>query len=431
MYASVFWLTALAFVSPLTGFLLEMMLARRFGATAELDAYRVGQSLYMMGAGMIVAQLLPHVILPAFLEMKERHGELAAWQGFLAILAILGGAEAALLGVTALWPAVIGHWIAPGLAPAGQASLPTLLFAQALAQAALVCCGAAGVVFTAYQVFVVGALPQILLNLFTLAALDLLRTPMTRSLATGLAVGAAVALLLHAVWIVRLSQHAGVTFATRPRLDVLRGLGIVRGILAPLTVSVGLAHLANLVMQNSLSLQTAGSMALFGYAFRLTALVHLPLSSYANVIFPKLSSALAQQGFAAIVEPIQTSLWRMFWGGAVVAALLWAVRAQVTAVLFGRGALSAADLDRVSLMFGIFLVGAPTGSLATMLHRTFAALRAGRVLVVSGAVMLALTWFSVDSLSASFGAPGIAIAWTLAMWGQVAFLAAALAWRKS
>lgn len=428
MLASVAWLTLVALLSPLTGFLVEILLARNYGATPELDAYRIGQSLFMVGASIMTAQLLPHIVIPGFQELRARWGEREAWGGFLAILAILFAGETVVLCVTAAWPHAIGQLLAPGLSAEARETLPGFLIVQAIAQASLVCCGAIGSVLTTYDIFVLGVLPNLLLNLGVLLLLVLF--PQERilpAIGIGLILGAALSLAAHLLAAARLCRRAGsaTTGWPAPGFGLLRGLRLFRGVVVPLAASMAAVHAGSLLVHHQLSLQAPGSLALYGYAFRLTALVHLPAASFGNVVFPKLSEVLVREGKTAMTPLLRDALGKTLLATVIPAGLLWPMRQTLAELLFGRGALTAADLDRIAAMFGWVLIGAPTGALVALLQRSFAALRTGRVLVLSSVGSQAVLALALVLLAPSHREEGIALAWSVAAWVQAGVLAVA------
>ncbi|MEZ5398190.1 MAG: lipid II flippase MurJ [Bryobacteraceae bacterium] len=399
-------LVALSFASSGLAFVLELVLARKFGATPLLDAYRLAQSVFLIGAQMLVHQLLPHVIVPGFTRLRAAAGERAAWSHFAALASAL--AIASSLAAAILMLPAARHALAPGLHPAAAAALPAFFALIGLAALANVLSGAFAAVLGTYNQFAVALLPPLCINACALAAVA--ATPadlVTAALGGGTLAGATVALAIH------LRTAAAIPTAALlaiPRWSHIRPwLG---GILAALITCIAIGHTGNILVQRSLSLQTPGSIALFSYAVRLTTLIYTPAALFGNTRFPALAEALADGDPHAYSTILRAALARTLLLSVPAAAALWLVRHPLVKLLFGAGKLDPSSLANLAEMFGWIALTAPLGAVITLLWKVFAAAGSHIGIVAPSAVALAFL-IAILPVYSSRGPESIAIAYAL------------------
>jgi len=420
-------LTLLSFTSSFAAFLLDLLLARKYGAGPIVDAFRAACVALILGAQLIVTQVLPHVIVPYVQRIRDRDGPSQAWRAFASLhLSITAAALvcAVLVGVHA---ERIGEWLAPGLASAGRTAMTALTPPLAAAAFLILVSGSLSAALHLCGSFGAGFIAPLLLNLGWLSAV-LMTDPSnaTAALGWGAVGGAAGGMLLHVLQIRRFSRRDGFPdsswFTSRIPPAGLRTLA--GGLIVPVSLSLAALHLGSILIQRALSVSGPGSVAEYMYAQRLTTIAYTPASVYGTRVFPDLArDASARAASTRVLRSLRDTAAI----GVAAAAAAWLAREPLVAILFGRGTLPPESLARIADLFGTVIVAAPLGALMSLLQKTFAAHCWGGAMAAAAAgstaaLAAALWWIPA-------GADGIAWMWVSWIGLNVALLGL-VAWRR-
>jgi putative peptidoglycan lipid II flippase len=416
-------LTVLSLLSPVAGMAVEMALAWRYGISSVADAYRIGSMLLLMGQQLLVLQILPHVLVPVFADCRARRGAADAWRAaqsignvFLLTACVAGAAEF-------LWPKPVVWLLAGGLEGSARAEALAFIRWIGLAYAPLVLTGVATALLYARRIFwlpsVVQLARNLLLALIVVAIARRTSGPLIAATIVSVAVGAVMTL----VRVLPLARHDG----ARPSFaldladhDVRRGLLLSIPLLGAFLTGIW----SPLIINRVLSDLPTGSLAVFGYAFKLGLLISLAPLTLATVLFPRFADENSG-GAAGELEALGTRGLRMGLYLAVpVAAWALALRGPLVGLLLERGAFGALAAAHVAQLFGVLSLSTPAVVIATHAQKMlYARQHAWLPTGVTLAGCLALT--AAASWAARWGAGGLAALYTILAWaGAVALLAA-------
>lgn len=415
-------------VSRVAGFCRDLVTAALLGAGAEADAYFIALRLPDLARRLLAEGALSAAFAPRFAALLATEGRLAALRFAEDCLAALLAAVVALVGF-GLWamPALVDA-LAPGLSLGDGAAAETaitycrLTFPYLLPLAATALYGA---VLNGLGGVAAFAAAPIVFNLGVLAAaavaLALPHAPAGFILAGGVTLAGG----LQIVWMLAALNRAGVRLRLRrPRLTaatrrVAAGLGP-----AALTVGVGQINLT--VAMALASLAPAGTVAAMGYADRLTQLpVGVVGLALGMALLPRLAGLDArrdQNGFAA---EIRGGVLAALGLGLPAAAGLAVLADPIVHTLFVRGAFTEEDARLTAAIVAALAPGIPAAVLVKALTAGYFArgdlktpLRAA---LASGVANLACGL----TLAPLLGAPGVALAISLAAFINFAWLWAA------
>jgi putative peptidoglycan lipid II flippase len=416
-------LTVLSLMSPVAGMTVEMALAWRYGISSVADAYRIGSTLLLIGQQLLVLQILPHVLVPIFAQCRERRGAAEAWRVALGIgnVFLLG---AGLFGAAEfLWPRPFVWLLAGGLAGPARAEALTFVRWIGLAYAPLVLTGVATALLYARRIFWLPSAAQLARNLLLAATIVIVARATAGPLiaATILSVAAGAAMTLGRVFPLARGEAAHAMIS--PGLadpDVRRGL-----VLSIPMLGMFLAGMwSPVVINRILSGMPAGSLAVFGYAFKLGLLISLAPLTLATVLFPRFADERSG-GSGADLDSLGTRGLRMgLYLAAPTAAWALALRLPIVALLLERGAFGALAAAHVAQVFGLLSLSTPAMVIAAHAQKMlYARQQAWLPTGVNVAGCVALT--VVAPAVARWGAGGLAAVFTILSWAAaVAFLAA-------
>jgi putative peptidoglycan lipid II flippase len=392
-----------AFVSSIS-FLNQLILARFFGATSEMDAYLLAISLPLTISGLL-AGVLGYQLVPALQRAKSGLGDgdalmnSLAWGlgGIAAIIALLGAADAAWL-IRVMNPSIsfAQHALATNLARIAWLYLPLAVLSA---------------IYTA---------GLHIRRHFTTATI-LTAAPIAGSMITCLVAHARLGVST-AVWgqlfgyIVMLGGLRLAYGASRASLN-WTGLG---AILAQLPLA-GAASIIFLVYPFSDAIWGShigpSAISYLGYAQRLlVGFSGLAVIGATTVIFPRLASKAAQGEHHSMRQDLGLSLRVMLVCMTPAAVLFGVLVLPTLQVLFQRGAFNLADARSLARLLPFMLVGMTAMSCMGLVFKALFAdsdVRAAAVISVFGAV----TYFVLSGLfSTTFGLVGIGAAYALSWW---------------
>lgn len=342
--------------SRVLGLLREIVIAALFGATGQVSAFRVAMQAPTLLYDFLVGGMLSAALVPVLSDYAGR-GRHAFAQVVGALLAIFAVVLALLvIALEAAAPA-LALLLAGGFSNADPALLTlTTQLIRWLAPLVwfLSLAGVLMAVLYALQRFTFPAIATAVFNLGIVLAAPLL-TPVVGifSLAVGLLLGGLMQLTLMAVDV----RRAGVplTFNIQWRHPALRRiLWLYLPIAAGLVVSLFQVGLDRRLASGT----GAQSIAWMANA---TTLQQMPLGLISVAIslaaLPRLSQFYAAGDEHAYRQTLARGL-RMVWMLILPAGvLLWLLGAQVTQLLFERGAFTAADTTQVVSALNIYLLG--------------------------------------------------------------------------
>jgi len=339
--------------------LVEISLAWRFGTSPTVDAFRVGALLLIFGQQLFVFQILPHTVVPVFAEYRSLGQEKQAWHVALSLANLLA-VPALLISVLAfLWPERVVAVLAPGLA--GEARATACLFIRwfLLTYAPMVWSGVAAGVLYAHKVFWLPPAAQVVSNaLLVVSVLTLGRTLGAICLVLGVLFSAVFGLVFYAGKLLPLMRQAGARFPWK--FDTVHpGVRKSLRLALPLLGMVLLMHWTSVVLTRALSQLPSGTLAEFGYSWKMGSLVLLAPLSLATVLFPRFAETRFLPRDEEFREICTRALRMALFIAIPLSCWFYALRSPVVALLLERGAFSAEASGTVSRLFGLLLLGSP------------------------------------------------------------------------
>jgi putative peptidoglycan lipid II flippase len=353
-------ISGLTMLSRVTGLARDLLIARYFGAGAEMDAFTVAFRIPNLLRRLFAEGAFAQAFVPIFAEVKLREGEqrTRALLGHVASALFWVLLAVSLLGVVGA-PLFVSV-IATGFRHSLSFDLATLLtrwmFPYILFMSLVACFGG---VLNAYGRFAVPAFTPVLLNVSMIG--------LTLVVGRGLdppALVLALAVLLGGALQLGIQLPALARIGMIPRLSRLRhsladpGVRRILRLMLPATFAVSVAQLSLIINTNIASHLSTGSNSWLYYADRLmelpTALLGVAIGT---VLLPSLSAAHADANAVQTQELLDWGL-RLTCLLALPAALALALLSEgLIAAMFQGGRFSALDVAQSAAALRGYAVG--------------------------------------------------------------------------
>ncbi len=417
MAHSALQLSAFSVFSPLAGAAVEMAVAWRYGSSAIVDGFRIAYVVIAVGAGVLFVQILPHVLIPLFVERRATKSESEAWQLALTVAASIGALAASAAILVWLATGTLVRSLAPGLSPEATAYACFLLRVFATALPAMAWCATMNGVLHVYGRFFLLPLSQSLSNLALFVCVLAGGWHDGRNaLARGVLIGVVITAVLHGAYILRVLRERklrlGDILRWVPQSHLLTALRVA----LPLVGVVAIQQWIAVVLNRVLSTMGPGRVAQWGYSWKLLLIAAIAPTALATVLFPRLSQEATEGGSAKAAATIdRTVRMSLFLIVPLIPALVLA-RWPLVSLLFGRGAMDPKSLRAIADMFAIGLLQAPTVAFCgSLLKSAYARKNFGGPLIVCAATAFFAT-LAFPVAARLYGAGGLIIAATCERW---------------
>ncbi len=409
--------------SSLLGFVLQVVNARYFGTSANMDAFLAASTIPVILFGVFNGALVS-ALVPAFSELVSQGNEESAWRLASTIFNGLFVALAVLASLGWLFAPAIVPIVARGFGPSEMALtvgmtrwlLPTIV-ATSLS-------GVVGSMLNAKHHFFAPAIGGIVINIVTIAGIVALNSRLgIYALVLGYALGLVAQLLVQFPFIVTAGMYRPVVDFRHP------GFAKIFAMLGPIVVGSAAGQLAFFFDRNFASTLSTGNIAAMNYA---TKLVGFPqqifAAAIATVIFPLFAAQFAREDFAGVRRSVVTGLRLVLLVTVPSAFGLTALAYPIVATLFQRGKFDAHATALSASLLPYSAAGLVGLAASIVLTRCCFACKETRVTVAISVftvvlnVVLSFLWLP------SLGARGLLLANTVSQWIQAAMLLA-LVWR--
>lgn len=416
-------LASLSLLSPVAGLGVEMVLAWQFGTSFVVDAYRVAALLLIFAQQIFVTSILPYVVVPIFSEYRNQGRERDAWTALdsLANLFLLFGTLIA--AAFFFFPQLATKLLAPGLA--GEARTTAIFFIRwcGLAFIPLSWSGVACGILYAHGIFKVAPLAQLFTNVSLCLAIAIgAKTTGAYCVAAGVIIGAFGSAILYAVNLHRLRRNASIQRGNSgfdfPALKKLVRLA------APLLGGMIIGQASGAVVTRSLSFLTGGSLAAFGYSWKLGQMVLLTPGAMSTVLFPRLSEAWQSDTGNSFQQSYVRAIRATLFITLPTACLAYVLRLPIVTLILERGAFTLSSGTLTAALFGTLILGTPGMALSAYLDRMFYATQETKLPVAVDIGWAVLAMLSVPFVASRWGVTGVAIAYMLLPWLTCATLLA-------
>ncbi len=411
-------LTVLSVLSPLSGLVMEMALAWRYGASGAVDAFRIASLVVVLGNQLFFGYLLPHVVVPLFSEYRAKGLEYEGWRLAFSLALILS--LVSLIFVSWIWfdPEALVGLLGPGLATPGRGDASLLMRYFSLAFLLMVWSGVVSGILYVYRVFWLSPVAQLLPNLFVVLSIFVVGRELgVGALALGILLGYTAMLGLFSYTLIRISKDSRIRLPACLKLGPRDGLLKALHLSVPLVVTIFIGQWGIIIINQALSGMPPGTLAEFGYAWKLLALIGLLPAGLATVIFPAFSDAHARDNLAEFSRLVVRAFRMTLLLTIPLAAVLFVERIPLVNLMFGRGGMSMTAVSETGQLFGILLIGAPAGVLSVVLYKVaFSMQDTKSPTIVALISALAITGL-VPHVAETGGANGVALALSAITWG--------------
>lgn len=417
-------LSVLSFLGPLSGFLVEIALGWRYGVGALVDGYRVGLVFFLF-AQSIAWGILPNLVVPLFSQVTREKRAIEGWRVISELGLIFFALGAAIATGGSIFAPLLARWFAPGLDAAGFAAATVFMRSFCLAVLPLAWSGILTGLFQCHRIFWVQPAAQGLYNLILLGAI-LWSGPDRLALAPIL--GCALVAVLFLSRLLSLAKQTGEPpfLLRRPSI---RRLGVFFRNGLPLFLTLGIGYVGVIFLTRATSLLAAGSVASFGYAWKILQLGLIVPGALATVLFPRMSDAWSGKESVEFSRLWQEGLRWMIFLSAPLVFICAILSRDLVSVLFARGAFSGAAIEETSMVVAILAFSIPAAAGTAFLQKGFYS-RGNTLLPSIISVLGALLVMALSETTArKFGLVGLA--WLNPSIGWMSFLCLAFASRSA
>ncbi len=409
-----------AFVlSNLVGLLRQVLVARAFGTSLELDAFNVALGLPDVLFNLVAGGALASAFIPTFTGLLTRDDRPGAWRLASGVLTLVS----AVLVVASLLAALLAPWLVGTVLAAGydaptQALAVHLLRIQLIAPTIFGLSGLVMGILNAHQHFLLPALAPTMLWVGMIVGLVVLVPSLgIDGLAWGYVLGAALHL---AVQLPGLARLAGARYTPGLGLGnpVVRQVGRLMG---PRLIGVGAVQLNQVVTNLLATFMLLGAVSSLKYAWQIFTMPQVIIAqAIAIAALPAFSAMAARGDLDAMRASLAETLRGILFLALPATVGLFALRTPIIAMLFQRGDFTAASTALVATALAWYTLGLASHSVVEIVSRAYYAVHDTRTPVVIGtAAMLLNIVFSLllTPLFTGLGLPplgGLALANTLA-----------------
>jgi putative peptidoglycan lipid II flippase len=390
------------------GIVRELFLASHVGLSGDLDALLVSLGLTTLASGLITGGA-SGALVPIYLEARAEHGREDARRLSGSVIAWLAVAGLVIsLAIAVLAPFLTGI-SGPGLRPEDHERATLYLRFLTPVMFVTVITTMLRVVCQAEDSFGSIALATVTGPAATLATMLVLWEPLRlNALVIGSVAGSVASLAVY------VAATARVDAVPIPRLTTDARLGALARHAVPVTLSGGILEFRGIVDRAIATLLGPGSVSALRYAMVLITPLTQIGPAWSSVVYPRLvhlTLGAQDNSLAAWAEKTLRSVVAIFLP---VAALTVAVAPLAVFFAYGRGAFTPEDMRLTAATLAAYAPIIVTLMMLPVLVGSLNARRRGGMLLIGGALNVALNVALDIVLAYWLGAPGIALATSIA-----------------
>jgi putative peptidoglycan lipid II flippase len=386
----------------------ELLVARRFGTGATIEAFLVAILIPMLAIN-IVSNSLTIALIPTYITVRERDGKDAAQRLLSGItvwsLFLLGSVTLLIIAGSRLYL----PWIASGFNQKKLAlTFQLLLFVSPL----IVLSGIAniwGAVLNAGERFALVALAPIITPSVTVLVLFIIRYSIV-ALPIGMVLGAGLEMVLLGLAL----KLRGISL--RPRWHGLNAdLRLVGQQFGP-RVGASIMRSSSVVIDRSLAATLpSGSVAALNYGNRVVITVLSVVgAALGSAITPYYSKMIANRDWSGVQHTLRRYLLLLFLISCPAVIILFVLSVPIVQIVFQRGSFRAHDTVLVSQIQALYALQIPFYIGNVLVSRLLSSLLASRITMWAAAINLGLNIVLDVLLIRLMGVPGIALATSFA-----------------
>lgn len=410
-------IAVLTSVAKLAAVAKELLVARRFGTGATIEAFLVAVLIPMMAIN-IISNSLSIALIPTYITVRERDGKEAAQRLLSGItvwgLLLLGGVTLLIIAGSRFYL----PWIASGF---NQRKLALTFQLLLIISPLIVLSGIAniwGAVLNAGERFALVALAPIITPSVTVFVLLFVVRYSIVALPIGMVLGAALEMILLGMAL----RLRGISL--RPRWHGLTSdLRLVAQQFGP-RVGASILRSGSVVVDRSLAATLpAGSVAALNYGDRVViTLVTVIGAALGSAITPYYSKMIANRDWRGVQHTLKRYLLLLFVASVPLVILLFFLSVPIVQVVFQRGSFRAKDTQLVSQIQALYALQIPFYLGNVLVSRLLSSFLVSQITMWAAALNLVLN-IALDVIFIKImGVPGIALATSCASLFTFCFL---------
>src|SRR3989344_4008776 len=378
MHEAAYLLAVFALGSQLLALVRDRLLAAHFGASNKLDVYYAAFRIPDFLFATVASLLSLYALLPVLSRLGREHSGLAIsfLRQILFVFFVAMGAISSVVFVVVPW---IVLWVAPGLATPDLILLARILLLQPILL------GASNIIASWTQLrhrFFLYSISPLLYNLGIIFGIVALYPHFgLAGLAWGVVLGALMHLLVQVPFFrgePARPDGSGYSvgkekYTKRLSARVLyKELVAVLALSVPRTLALAAGQISLLALVALASFFSAGSIAVFMFAYNLQA---VPLTiigvSYSVAAFPTLARLHASGEQVLFVRYIETALRHVLFWSIPAMVLVIVLRAQLVRVILGAGAFSWDATRLTAAALALFSISLAAQSITLLIARAY------------------------------------------------------------
>lgn len=419
-------------LEKLLGFLRQVMIARQFGLSPELDAFNAANNIPDLLFALIAGGALAVAFIPVLSEYLDRSGRSAMWGLFSRIANLVFLVTAGLSVIVALFADQLVRWrlgIAPGFTPAQQALVADLMRLNLISTLLFSLGGLSIAGLQSNKHFFLPALAPSMYDIGTLFGVVILAPqegyqigPLTlpafglgiQGLVYGTILGAALFM------VVQIPGLLYYRFRWAPRIDLQdAGVRRVLSLMGPRVLTMFCIQLVFLAQDNIASRLAIGAVTSLVYGWLFMQVPETIIgTAIGTVLLPTLSEQISRGELEAYRQTMNRTI-RVILALTIPSAVLLSLVIRPAVGILG---FDEAGTGLVAWVARLFLVGLVGHSLMEVAGRSFYARQDALTPLKTAALNTAVFIILAILLGYWLGAPGIALANSLAYTSQALLL---------
>ncbi len=397
LHEAAYLLALFALLSQILALVRDRLLAAAFGAGGTLDVYYAAFRIPDFLFATVASLLSLYALMPVLSRLEERHpGQMIAFlRQILVAFFVAMGIIAAIAFVAAPW---LTRALAPGFAGTEAAAQLLLLTRIMLLQPILL--GMSNLLANITQLrqrFLLYAVSPLLYNIGIISGVVIFYPLIGIS---GLAWGVILGAFLHMALQIP-AFAAEQASKPLPFAEVRKHLSEVLMLSVPRTLALASTQISLLALTALASFLSAGSIAIFMFAYNLQA---VPIAiigvSYSVAAFPTLARLYARGENAKISAHVETALRHLVFWSVPAMVLAIVLRAELVRVILGAGAFDWEATRLTAAALALFVISLVAQNVTLLIARTYYAAGNSRKplyygiidVAVSVGAALALVW---------------------------------------
>lgn len=405
--------TIATFLGRIFGFVREVVIANRFGATAKTDAFFVAFTIPNIIYSLVVMGALSASFIPIFTGLLTNEKEKDAWRLASTIFNLLLIVFGIITTVLVLFAPEVIALIVPGFDTPGQAELAAnLLRMMAPAMIFMGISGLMAGILNSYNHFAAPSLVALVQNVVMVASILIFaRTMGIYGTAVGLLLGSIGQVVIQLPFVIKRG------FSYRPTFSLKHeDLAAVGKLFVPVLISLG-ASQANTVTDKWMgSFLAVGSITYLNDAFKVGSLpLNTLIAAIAVVLFPMLSKHAARDDVDSLKDTVSLGIRMVALVAIPSTVSLFVLSLPIITLLFQHGhfgpdATRATAPALAAYSFGLFAMG-----LNMLIVRAFYALKDG-ITPMKASIAFVVMLIGLDLIFMRFLAHvGLAVGYALAV----------------